>query len=537
MYSNIVENKLNNIEREIPDVVLRNIGESNKQKHEKDQRIKSYAFLMYAISQICDLDILETPAFITDGYNDAQIDAIFINDDDVLQIHFFQTKYFSKSDKQIGENDIRLTLDSIRKILDGKNPSKQMSPTLKEKIQEIKEAIRDRGYPEIYVHFVSNGIKSELPEQLSENYKDFEINCYGSYELVSFSVAPKKRDIECEIRTIGDITQNFISGISGYIATVSAKEFIAVYRKAGERNMLEKNIRYYKGLNAINKKIKESAESEVDSQFFWFINNGISLVCENFSPPKGDGNGNKILKMKNPMIINGGQTTVTLANADIHDNARVLLKIYDLSDDEIIAKITEGTNSQNPISLRDLKSNHPIQKFIQEYFKDRNVLLEVKVGEFDKGNTKNTEIVKNDFLIQSYVAIYEANPGEARSKTSALRRYFDKIFESKDKQIASKLFRSYELVKFVSKEKKDESFYSHAMFSICYGMTRVYDELLDPSKILELKILNSVFEKTLHIIEEIIKTKQEELREDYSHNYLFKSKEIKSLIDQRTKDR
>ncbi|WP_304477159.1 hypothetical protein, partial [uncultured Helicobacter sp.] len=75
---------------------------------------------MYAISQICDLDILQTPFCITDDYNDAQIDAVYINEEsDVLEIHFFQSKYFAKDDKIIGENDIRLTLDSVQKILNG----------------------------------------------------------------------------------------------------------------------------------------------------------------------------------------------------------------------------------------------------------------------------------------------------------------------------------------------------------------------------------------------------------------------------------
>ena len=340
---------------------------------------------MYAISQICDLDILQTPFCIIDDYNDAQIDAVYINEEsDVLEIHFFQSKYFAKDDKIIGENDIRLTLDSVQKILNGKNPTKQASQKLKAKIFEIKEAINDRGYPDIYIHFVSNGKVIDLPN-ITENYKDFEMNIYGADELIKFSLMPSRRkDIECEIHTIGDITQNLISGISGYVATVSAKEFIKMYKEAGEKNILEKNIRYYKGLNAINKKIKEIAESPIESQFFWFVNNGISLVCDSFAPPRGDTNGNKILKLKNPMIINGGQTTVTLSNANIYDNTRILLKIYNLSDDEIIAKITEGTNSQNPINFRDLKSNNPIQKIIQDYFKDNGILLEIKGGEFEK---------------------------------------------------------------------------------------------------------------------------------------------------------
>lgn len=528
MYFAIIENKVDNIIKDIPHAILNNFT-NNK---EGEQKKRSYAFLMYAISQICDLDVLQTPFCITDDYNDAQIDAVYINEEsDVLEIHFFQSKYFTKDDKIIGENDIRLTLDSVQKILNGKNPTKHISPKLENKIFEIKNAIKENGYFAAYVHFVSNGNTMELPN-IIENYNDFEINLYGANELVKMSIAPERNNIECEIHTIGDITQNLISGISGYVATVSAKEFIKMYKKAGEKKILEKNIRYYKGLNAINKKIKETAESPVESQFFWFVNNGISLVCDSFAPPKGDANGNKILKLKNPMIINGGQTTVTLSNANIHENTRILLKIYDLSDDEIIAKITEGTNSQNPINFRDLKSNNPIQKIIQDYFKDNGILLEIKGGEFEKikGNQK-MEIVKNDFLIQSYVAIYKDNPAEARSKMLALRRYFDEIFNAKNKNIAPDFFRSYEIMKYVSNQNTGESFYAHAAFCICYTMGKIDNKILDSKKELDDDALNKCFDKTLVIIKNIIDSKQKELGEDYSHNYLFKSKEIKKLID------
>ena len=86
-------------------------------------------------------------------------------------------------------------------------------------------------------------------------------------------------------------------------------------------------------------------------------------------------------------------------------------------------------------------------------------------------------------------------------------------------------------MKYVSNQNTGESFYAHAAFCICYTMGEIDDNILDSKKELDDDILNKCFDKTLVIIKDIIDSKQKELGEDYSHNYLFKSKEIKRLID------
>ena len=532
MYYEYLANKIKKFFPNIPENKIKEF--EARRENEALQRKNSYAFLAYGMSEICNIDILEAIPCITDGGGDAQIDAIYIQIEDNFSIHFFQSKYFSNNNKTIGENEIRLTLESVDTIFKGQTPAR-LSSLVQDKIQEIKEAITDNGYPNIFIHFLSNGekIPHNVIEDLQKRYDGYEICNYGAKEIAEYSLTPSKKDFECSLTSIGNVSENLIAGINGYIATVDARKFIEIYKQHGRQKLLDRNIRYYKGLNTINKKIQATAESQEESKFFWFINNGVSLVCDGIAPLVGDGNGNQILKIKNPMIINGGQTTETLAQSNIDQNTRILLRIYVLTEDSIIAKITEGTNSQNPINFRDLKANNKTQRLIQQYFLDHQVFLEIKSGETPTKSQKIRDEIKNDFLIQAYVAIYKDNPSDAKtSKMAVLRRYFDEIFKNEE-NLPFEFFRSYEIIKFVNHNNSGEAFFPHAIFCICYAMAKLKSKILEKDFDFEQdrEKLNETFSETVQIIKNIIIQKQEELEDAYSHNYLFKSKEIKILID------
>jgi hypothetical protein len=60
----------------------------------------------------------------------------------------------------------------------------------------------------------------------------------------------------------------------------------------------------------------------------------------------------------------------------------VLVRIYETRHREISLKIAESTNSQTPIHSRDLRSNLPIQKKLQQALKDLGYYYERKANEF-----------------------------------------------------------------------------------------------------------------------------------------------------------
>jgi len=131
----------------------------------------------------------------------------------------------------------------------------------------------------------------------------------------------------------------------------------------------------------VNKGIRETIIKNPEN--FFTYNNGIAVVARSigFSEDR-----TKIVYLKDPQIINGGQTTASLANAKIKkevkaggmDNLFVPMKLTvlnvddDMSEEDIerynsITKtISQCANSQNAVSEADFFSNHPFHVLMEQ---------------------------------------------------------------------------------------------------------------------------------------------------------------------------
>jgi hypothetical protein len=131
------------------------------------------------------------------------------------------------------------------------------------------------------------------------------------------------------------------------------------------------NIRGYLGQNPVNKKMKVTIDEEPEK--FYFYNNGISAICTELTPVFDEAGDVTSFKCKNFQIINGAQTTVTIAKYrnDINlQKVRVLLKLTKTEDIKaekkgLNKKIITFNNSQTVIKDSDFRSNDDIQNFLQ----------------------------------------------------------------------------------------------------------------------------------------------------------------------------
>jgi len=134
--------------------------------------------------------------------------------------------------------------------------------------------------------------------------------------------------------------------------------------------LFEWNPRFYLGLKSggkknINRHIKKTAEDEVDSKNFLEYNNGITCMCNSFEI-KTDEEEKNFVTIQNLKIVNGCQTVVSLNKSAVTDNVKVLFKLYAIDQfSELKENISTFTNSQNPISPRDINSGNKEQKRIQ----------------------------------------------------------------------------------------------------------------------------------------------------------------------------
>lgn len=162
---------------------------------------------------------------------------------------------------------------------------------------------------------------------------------------------------------------------TAYLCNMPGIILAKLYNNYGGR-LLEGNVRsYLSSRGKVNKGIRNTILKE-PAKFFAY-NNGIACTASN--PQFEDKGGVSYLKsVENLQIVNGGQTTASLAMALINDKDRannldnifVPMKLSIIAPEkaiDLIPSISHYANSQNKVSDADLSSNHPFHVRMQDF--------------------------------------------------------------------------------------------------------------------------------------------------------------------------
>ena len=161
-----------------------------------------------------------------------------------------------------------------------------------------------------------------------------------------------------------------------YLAILSGKFLADTYLQYGSR-LLEGNVRSFLSIRGkINKGIRRTILDTPD--MFFTYNNGVAITATHIDTKKDPDGTLRIVRIKDMQIINGGQTTASVANALIQDNADENLKrlfipakITVLAEpslaDEVVPNISRYANSQNKVDEADFFSNHPYHVRLEEF--------------------------------------------------------------------------------------------------------------------------------------------------------------------------
>ncbi len=334
---------------------------------------------------------------IVDMANDLGNDAIIVNPK-TREISVFQFKF---------SNECLLNTDEIKKnkrFIDWilKINQEQLSPNYKlKKIYEEEisviftpEALSNNDFT-LTFYYVDNcfgeAIKMDI-EALFNNFNDKGINfknkfySYEELEQLHDDVEIPKNEVTLRIvpneyfikrSTYHDQNETKLETIVANVIANSLKPII----KDKKELLLALNVRYYKGENEINSKIKREYCKGKKSNF-WILNNGINAICEDYNI-----DGEK-LTIKNFQIVNGGQTTKTLEMIvnDLPDEVQIMMRLTKIQEKTRTSKISMdiavSSNSQNAISPRDLHSGDRIQSKIFNALDSVNIFYDKKDGEW-----------------------------------------------------------------------------------------------------------------------------------------------------------
>ena len=419
-----------------------------------------------------------------DGSQDGGLDAYFI-DQDTRTITLLQSK-FRTTENNFEEKSIDVTEllhMEVGRISKGEKTDSNGKPfsariiAFQKKISEIRDIALYKWRVVILanVHHINDEQMRRLVDNMDYEVFDFARTyrelvfplTTGTYFspaeiIIKINLGKKahpqlNQDVEtslgpCNIRIL-------------YIPTIELAHVMAKYRNA----LLRYNPRNFLSLsgNEVNASIKDTVINTTKNEFA-LRNNGITILAEYSSVTDRTGvSGEGQLIIKDPQILNGGQTATTLATmvedpqtgVATFEAKEVLLKIIErpkgkteLELADFIESISDATNKQSRILEADRRSNDPRMTRLQSHFYDEfGLFMERKRGEFyygiaDKIVSKK-EIVDRVDLARALTA-YTGEPARARSSENRIfeEEGFDKLLTDLNVEQASSAYFALESV-------------------------------------------------------------------------------------------
>lgn len=340
-------------------------------------RQKSLAFILLCVSTALDTSLSEATDLLTEGSNDLGVDALHLSevDDGEFTVTLFQGKYTHKNldgSANFPENAIKNLIALVSNIFD---PDKafSMNPRLAPRIEEIRSLIRDGYIPNVRLLLCNNGQSwnSQAQQWIDSSglsHAQVHWQHYNHDDIVA--VLQRTKAVNDSLQLNGSAIIEDFNYRRVLVGKVPVTEIAKLFDRNGDL-LLERNIRRYLGRNAnrVNNAIHDTLVSPNKQKDFYFFNNGITMTCTKMRHNALQG-GDYQLKLENIQVINGGQTCKTIQQTlnetddlSAFNEVYVLLRLYELEsdDDQLIKEITFATNSQNPVDLRDLRSNDSLQ--------------------------------------------------------------------------------------------------------------------------------------------------------------------------------
>lgn len=435
--------------------IRQQIVEDQAEKLKDNLNLKSVdkAYQIFAHCLFTDTSVYSyDPNDDVDGGQDKQIDNITIDSRDGEGVIYITQ---SKNEESFSSNSIIQIRNGLNWIFRKRKADiDTISNTkFKDKIRECKDLISLVGPSniDVKVAYITNGLSDNISEECiqekktildefdNDTYSSFNFELVGAIEIIDRlnSQEKKNKKINDNIKIKYDsnspsLIKYHSHGLKGIICTTSASEIARIVNADTRGFVFDLNVRKYLGnLGTVNRDIKETCSEENTSFLFWFLNNGVTIVCDKVDPVTDPDNPH--VKINNLQIVNGCQTSSSLAIAAkegiLQENTNVILKIFETSDLNLVDKIVLTTNNQNKITNRNLRANDKIQRDLERAFEIYNYFYERKPRQFQDKDA--ARIIPNELAATAFLAIALKRPSDARSRKYKIwSDYYDSVFKS-----------------------------------------------------------------------------------------------------------
>lgn len=398
-------------------------------------------FVAWYLRNIYLLDEKETKDAVTDGANDKQIDAIFI-DEEEQKIHVIQGKFYTG--ETVNAEPIREVISAWSQFDHLDTLQENANEKLKRKICEIATALEEDFY-QICFELITTSTFSEdatkdiesFQTKLAETEDD---NFDAIFEVVDKQGIEDKYNkvIELPNPSLNHVIEleqgkyliTNLSNTNLLVAAVPLKECIKM-PGIKDGTLFQKNVRQSLGINnTVNKKIKKTLSDPAKCRDFFFFHNGITAICN-----KLENLGEGKFKFYGLNVVNGCQSLNTIISCSEtvkkREDAYVLVRFYEIPQLERADSISINTNTQSAVKARDLRSNNKQVLKLKKAYEQKypQGFFSTKRGEAIPADKDKKFSVELSALGKQAMAWYMQRPNLSYGETKIFDKYFSTLFK------------------------------------------------------------------------------------------------------------
>ena len=372
--------------------------------------------LWFLLARLTDNPALAR-ASITDGPNDKGCDAVFI-DERAEKVFVIQAKHSRRLGEHSENRDAITSFTVLHQCISKDDDScaeeflRDADPIAANKLRQARELVREREFALEMIFLtcrsVSPGMRRDF---INRTEKQGVIIDAGKLADIiddwEKGIAPPIPELRLEMdsesymryedeRADGEKVETWIFPMRG-------DKVARLFSDTGVR-IFAANVRGYLKKTSVNAAMKRTLE--IDPENFFHRNNGVTISCRGAERTESG-----ILLVRNPQIINGQQTTRTLAeftnkNPKQAATTRVLVRVFvEEHGDKLVSSVVIGVNEQNPIKASDLVSSDPRQVTLERELRKINICYLRKRGRETKQEVKARSISSG--LMSSVRGVYK----------------------------------------------------------------------------------------------------------------------------------
>lgn len=377
--------------------------------------------LLWYLRTVMGVDDLEAYEFVCDGDEDGGIDGLMLEDADgesnVETLVIMQSKY------PVAPNPVgRKAVEGLLAAADKFKTAEGLAAFLAGKVNGQVRSLIERfdlaaklkrgdvasGKLQIRLVFVTAGVIDAEPKALIDGanaangagyFTAADINTLGPIAQSVMSPVALDRVIEFP----SDPAQRLILGVGTnriLIAPIRATDAVQ-WAGIADRTLFDLNVRRELPHNLVRRQLDEAIKQKADHADFVAYHNGLTITCKTFEtlPDR--------VRITGPSVVNGAQSMIafssSVATGYLTDDLRVLVKIVETDGRPGLAEqVSRRSNTQNPVSPRNLVANTPRQRRMVAEF-DKNYpayFYETKPDTQVAAAAKGRTVIQNDDAAQ-----------------------------------------------------------------------------------------------------------------------------------------